>query len=129
MRRVIPALLALLLFIALAAPAAAKDKKPAPSTTTTTTTTTTWPPLPAFDTTLVWSDCGDGFQCATLTVPVDWAKPTGEQMGIALTRLPAAPDQRIGSLVFNYGGPGSSGIEHLPPPGGSRRPCATASTS
>ena len=67
MRRVIPALLALLLFIALAAPAVAKDKKPAPSTTTTTTT---WPPLPAFDPTLAWSDCGDGFQCATLNVPV-----------------------------------------------------------
>ena len=35
-------------------------------------------------------------------------------MGIALTRLPAAaPDQRIGSLVVNYGGPGESGVDYL----------------
>ena len=60
------------LSVALVAPAAAKEKKPAPSTTTTTTT---WPPLPAFDPTLAWSDCGDGFQCATLNVPVDWRSP------------------------------------------------------
>jgi pimeloyl-ACP methyl ester carboxylesterase len=123
-RRTIPALLALLLSVALAVPAAAKEKKPAPSTSSTTTTTTTaksWPPLPAFDTALVWNDCGDGFQCATLTVPVDWTKPSAgsvqrqeSTMGIALTRVPAAvPEQRIGSLVLNYGGPGSSGIEHL----------------
>ena len=113
MRRTIPALLALLLSVALAAPVGAKEKKPAPSTSTTTTTTT-WPPLPAFDATLAWTDCGDGFQCATLNVPVDWRAPTGEQMGIALTRLPATvPEQRIGSLVFNYGGPGSGGVEYL----------------
>ena len=115
------ALLALLVSVALAVPAAAKETKPKPSTTTTTTTTT-WPPLPAFDPTLAWSDCGDGFQCATLGVPVDWRASTAgsvperpqETMGIALTRLPAAaPDQRIGSLVLNYGGPGSSGVDYL----------------
>lgn len=50
-----------------AAPAGAKPPK--------TTTTTTTPPLPTFDTTLSWADCGDGFQCATLNVPVDWANP------------------------------------------------------
>jgi len=91
----------------------ASAKKPS-STTTSTTTTTTWPPLPAFDSTLSWSDCGDGFQCGTLTVPVDWGKPTGEAMGIALTRLPAAaPDQRIASLLVNFGGPGESGVDYL----------------
>ena len=119
-----PALVALVLCVALATPAQAKAK-PKPSTTTTTTTTPptkSWPPLPAFDSTLAWTDCGDGFQCATLTVPVDWTTPTGsvpegpgsETMGIALTRLPAAaPDQRIGSLVVNYGGPGESGVDYL----------------
>ena len=110
MRRVLPVVLALLVSVALAAPVDARAKRP-PSTTTTTTT---WPPLPAFDTTLAWADCGDGFQCATLSVPVDWSKPTGDHVGLALTRLPAqAPDQRIGSLVVNYGGPGESGVDYL----------------
>ena len=27
---------------------------------------------------LDWSDCGDGDECATLTVPLDYADPTGE---------------------------------------------------
>ncbi len=118
-----PALVALVLCVALATPAQAKPKpSTSTSTTTTTTTTTTWPPLPAFDTTLAWADCDNGFQCATLTVPIDWTTPTGsvperqgsETMGIALTRLPAAaPDQRIGSLVVNYGGPGESGVSYL----------------
>jgi pimeloyl-ACP methyl ester carboxylesterase len=101
--------------VTLATPATARDTKPRPpASSSTTTTTTTWPPLPAFDATLAWVDCGDGFQCAPLNVPVDWRIPRGESLGIALTRLPAlAPDQRVGSLVLNYGGPGSSGIEHL----------------
>ena len=95
------------------APAGARSTK---STTTTTrpAPVTTAPPLPKFDTTLAWSDCGDGFQCATLTVPVDWAKPTGEQVGIAMTRLPATDAaQRIGALVVNYGGPGEGGVDYL----------------
>jgi pimeloyl-ACP methyl ester carboxylesterase len=116
-RRVVVTVLALLLSsAAFVAPATAKEKKPkpSPSTTTTTPAAKSWPPLPAFDPTLAWSDCGDGFQCATLNVPVDWNNPSGENVGIALTRLPAlVPDQRVGSLVLNYGGPGSSGIEHL----------------
>ncbi len=110
--RSLPALLALVLLVALAAPAAARAKPS--SSSSTTTTTTTWPPLPAFDSTLAWNDCGDGFQCATLTVPVDWAKPHGDTMGLALVRRPAAaPDQRIGSLVVNYGGPGESGVDYV----------------
>ena len=34
------------------------------------------PAFPAFDTNVTWSDCGDGWQCGTLTVPVNWRKPT-----------------------------------------------------
>jgi pimeloyl-ACP methyl ester carboxylesterase len=54
-------------------------------------------------------------QCATLTVPVDYSQPGGEQVDIAVARLRATkPDQRIGSLVFNFGGPGDAGTETLP---------------
>lgn len=55
------------------------------------------------------------WQCATLDVPLDYAKPEGETTPIALIRAKARDeDQRIGSLVFNFGGPGGSGITTLP---------------
>lgn len=62
-----------------------------------------------------WSDCGDpmtpALECATLTVPLDWSTPGGAQTELALIRLPASNQQeRIGSLVFNPGGPGVSGV-------------------
>jgi pimeloyl-ACP methyl ester carboxylesterase len=64
---------------------------------------------------------GDGeetvWQCATLTAPLDYADPDGETIGIALIRARAAspdPGERIGSLLFNFGGPGGSGVATLP---------------
>ncbi|WP_374928513.1 alpha/beta fold hydrolase [Kytococcus sedentarius] len=61
---------------------------------------------------LDWSDCKGG-ECATLTVPVDHEQPEGETMELALLRVPAKDrDHRIGSLVVNPGGPGSSGIAY-----------------
>lgn len=56
-----------------------------------------------------------GWQCATLDVPLDYAKPEGETIPLALIRAKARnQDKRLGSLVFNFGGPGGSGITTLP---------------
>ncbi|MGW7104076.1 alpha/beta hydrolase [Streptomyces sp. NPDC054838] len=58
---------------------------------------------------------GKDWQCATLDVPLDYAKPEGETIPLALIRAKARDkDKRIGSLVFNFGGPGGSGITTLP---------------
>jgi pimeloyl-ACP methyl ester carboxylesterase len=57
---------------------------------------------------------GRGWQCATLQVPLDWAKPDGETIGLALIRAKATGDNRIGSLLFNFGGPGGSGVSMMP---------------
>ncbi len=48
-------------------------------------------------------------------MPVDWTEAHRASDGASRsTRLPAAaPDQRIGSLVVNYGGPGESGVDYL----------------
>ncbi len=60
---------------------------------------------------LVWHGCGVPFQCATLAVPLDYAKPAGPTIGLSLIRLPASkPAQRVGSLLVNPGGPGASGV-------------------
>lgn len=64
--------------------------------------------------TLNWTDCGDGFQCATLDVPLDYRDPGGPRQDIAVIRLPAAdPAQRIGTLLLQPGGPGGSGLAYV----------------
>ncbi|AWW42455.1 alpha/beta hydrolase [Streptomyces cadmiisoli] len=70
-----------------------------------------------------WGDCkarddapapGDDYRCATLKVPLDWSKPEGATIDLALIRAGARGDDRIGSLLFNFGGPGQSGVSTLP---------------
>jgi pimeloyl-ACP methyl ester carboxylesterase len=69
---------------------------------------------------LTWNDCGDGFQCASATVPLDYDAPRGRTIEIALIRRPALDQtRRIGSLFVNPGGPGLSGVQFVrdaPPP-------------
>ncbi|MFB7506990.1 alpha/beta hydrolase [Streptomyces broussonetiae] len=59
---------------------------------------------------------GGTWQCATMRAPLDWGKPKGDTIGIALIRARASgpASERIGSLVFNFGGPGGSGVSTLP---------------
>ncbi|MEV7087188.1 alpha/beta hydrolase [Streptomyces sp. NPDC093085] len=58
---------------------------------------------------------GTAWQCATMKAPLDYAKPGGATIDIDLIRAPARDTKRrIGSLVFNFGGPGGSGITGLP---------------
>ncbi|TYB49952.1 alpha/beta hydrolase [Actinomadura chibensis] len=58
-----------------------------------------------------WKSCGNGFECATVQVPLDYAKPTGEKVGLSVIRLPAEDKaNRIGSLLTNPGGPGGTGV-------------------
>jgi pimeloyl-ACP methyl ester carboxylesterase len=63
---------------------------------------------------LDWSACdeAEGFECATLTVPLDWDDVDGETIDLALGLRPADGD-RIGALVSNPGGPGGSGLDFL----------------
>lgn len=70
---------------------------------------------------LDWQACtqaaaqAGGFQCATLTVPLDYRNPSGPRISLALIRHQATdPSQRVGSLVWNPGGPGGSGVLGLP---------------
>ncbi|AHI01376.1 hypothetical protein KALB_8018 [Kutzneria albida DSM 43870] len=63
-------------------------------------------------TTLSWRECPggggvDGMECATLSVPLDWANPQGRQVTLMLGRLRA--DGPAPSVLVNYGGPGAPG--------------------
>ncbi len=89
------------------APAARRASAPVPSVASTTTTLPVAP--------VTWSACQNGLQCATVTVPLDYAEPAGPTLAVALARHPASdPAARIGALIFDPGGPGGSGIDNLP---------------
>jgi pimeloyl-ACP methyl ester carboxylesterase len=62
---------------------------------------------------LTWQDCYEDFQCTTLDVPIDYSDLTVGTFEISVLRY-LALDQanRIGSLVVNPGGPGSSGVNY-----------------
>ncbi len=69
---------------------------------------------------LSWGECtdmdtgGTNIQCADLSVPADWHRPQGKRTSIGLAKLPAQnPEQRIGTLLVNLGGNGTS-AKHLP---------------
>ena len=50
-----------------------------------------------------------GAQCGEIAVPVDYSKPDGDDVTLALVRFPAT-GEKIGSLIINPGGPGESGV-------------------
>ncbi|MFJ8051304.1 alpha/beta hydrolase [Streptomyces luteogriseus] len=56
------------------------------------------------------------WQCATMKAPLDWSDPKGDTIGLELIRVrtTGAENERIGSLIFNFGGPGGSGVTSLP---------------
>jgi pimeloyl-ACP methyl ester carboxylesterase len=90
-------------------------------TTSTTSTSTTSTSVVAAPTTLAgyyaqrldWQPCDQGFQCATLVVPFDYARPAWRRFTLPVIKLPAAdPSERIGALVINPGGPGGSGVQY-----------------
>ena len=64
---------------------------------------------------LTWTNCPDGatgtaFQCATVTVPLDYDHPQGKTITVALKKLPSTSPSPRGSVFLNPGGPGGSGI-------------------
>ncbi len=62
---------------------------------------------------LTWTSCGGNFQCTKVQVPIDYAKPGGASLNLAVTRLRTTGSKRIGSLLLNPGGPGASGVKYL----------------
>ena len=59
----------------------------------------------------------DGFQCGTVKVPLDYARPEGKRISLTVSRVKATGKDprgkkvaRQGALVLNPGGPGASGM-------------------
>jgi hypothetical protein len=63
---------------------------------------------------ITWTACGLQLECASVPVPLDWAHPNGPTISLAVARhLASHPEQRIGSLFVNPGGPGDSGVGYV----------------
>ncbi|HEX2316335.1 MAG TPA: alpha/beta hydrolase [Thermomonospora sp.] len=75
------------------------------------------------DTNILWAPCKpdgpewaawQGAECATLRLPVDWARPESPRFDFRIARRAATgPGTRVGTLVFGPGGPGDSGVERV----------------
>ncbi|MGH4034982.1 alpha/beta hydrolase [Actinomycetota bacterium Odt1-20B] len=65
-----------------------------------------------------WKDCpadwgiAKPIQCGYVSVPLDYAKPYGKQIKLAVDRIGStgSKKERQGALVYNPGGPGGSGM-------------------
>ncbi len=69
---------------------------------------------------IAWRPCADpaqkGFDCATVRVPLDYGRPRGAKIRLAVIRHRASDRaRRVGVLFYDPGGPGVSGVKFFPP--------------
>jgi pimeloyl-ACP methyl ester carboxylesterase len=70
--------------------------------------------------TLRWGPCpraahvsAPGAECATLSVPMDYAQPRGRRIAISVSRIPAGDPARLRGVLFgNPGGPGGDALNY-----------------
>ena len=75
-------------------------------------------PHPSRDATyaVAWAACAGAphVQCGTLSVPLDWSRPGGQHVSVAVARRPADDSaHRVGALFFNPGGPGDGATGYV----------------
>lgn len=68
---------------------------------------------------IAWGECANSgqqrFECAKIRVPLDYGRPRGGEIELALIRHRASdPGRRIGTIFYEPGGPGVPGTEFLP---------------
>ncbi|MEU9762481.1 alpha/beta hydrolase [Streptomyces sp. NPDC047987] len=114
---------------AAASPATDRGTNSATATTGTATATATGVGLDRYyRQNLAWGSCVTGpddtvgreldevgAQCADATVPLDYTKPDGRTITVAMSRLKATDTRhRIGAMLLNFGGPGGTAIDTPP---------------
>ena len=70
---------------------------------------------------ITWGKCYDPripdnstLQCGSLQVPLDYTRlDSGATLALEIVRAPAAKKPSKGSIFYNAGGPGASGIQDL----------------
>lgn len=59
-----------------------------------------------------WNACGDGFDCTTVSAPVDWSDPASDRIQLAVVRQESTNTTK-GTVLTNPGGPGGSGFDFV----------------
>jgi pimeloyl-ACP methyl ester carboxylesterase len=67
---------------------------------------------PFYDQQVAWTSCGDQLECAQIDVPLDYLHPSAGTVHLALYKHLASGDRK-GTLLFNPGGPGVSGLKYI----------------
>ena len=62
---------------------------------------------------VTWNNCGTDLYCGSVTVPMDWSKPAGQTIKLAVDFHRAVASKPLGSVIFNPGGPGASGYDFV----------------
>lgn len=64
-----------------------------------------------------WSNCtqsnAPGLQCGYLAVPLDYTAPLGRTIQLGMVRISTSSPSRIGTLIYNPGGPGDEASDYL----------------
>ncbi|MCW2751450.1 MAG: hypothetical protein JWR83_2560 [Aeromicrobium sp.] len=60
---------------------------------------------------VTWHDCKNG-KCATIKVPIDYAKPDGATTNLSLKVIPSTSGKATHTMFVNPGGPGGSAIDY-----------------
>ncbi|MGH3545449.1 MAG: hypothetical protein ACRDPW_05945 [Mycobacteriales bacterium] len=94
-----------LLVLSIAAPVRAVPSEAAPTAARAAPASLDWRPCEG-------EPAESRSRCAQIAVPIDWENPDSAQVNVQFARLSAAkPEQRIGVLFFNPGGPGGSAAD------------------
>ena len=69
---------------------------------------------PFYTQAVAWTKCAEPeILCADIEVPADWSDPSGERLKLAVAYRKADNETPLGSVIFNPGGPGSSGVDWI----------------
>ena len=57
--------------------------------------------------------CNNGFLCGNVSVPLDYSDPTGAEITLSVIFAEAGSGKAKGTILFNPGGPGASGVQFI----------------
>lgn len=69
--------------------------------------------VPFYTQTVDWKNCGKRILCGEVEVPTNWSDPTAGSLKLAVAYRAADIAKPLGSIIFNPGGPGTSGYDWI----------------